>query len=281
MTADTWFLHVNALEPDAVVSWTNASIEDVFTRARALGVLPREAAVAFDYHVDPDYSEGHAGCIGHHDLPGTSYGMAYLSAESLDPRARLTLAATPITPFTNREKALREQLARVTRWLAIALAVADRAFFSVYALRLLLENARRFVVPAIRNTRIQSLGSVACRERQTIPGSPYSFFVVPYAMGKGTGAVTVLLVFLFEPIRTRRETIGSLGPDIDERRTWVQCGAATRTARGRPRDRRRLPRPAHGPPQRRGPAITDPRARDPQRRNPDLLVGRKVVKARS
>ncbi len=200
LRADTWFHHVNAIDPDEAVSWTRASIEGVLARAREFGVLPQEAAVAFDMHVDPDYTETHTGCIGYHDLPGTDYGMAYLSAECLDPKARLTLAVTPVTPFTNREKALRDQLASVTRWLALALALADRAFFTVYALRMFLECARQFIVPAICNRRVQSHKEVAWRERRRIPDSPHSFFVVPeYVMGSGTSTVTVQLVFFFEP----------------------------------------------------------------------------------
>ncbi len=200
LRADTWFHHVNAIEPDEAASWTNATIDDTLTRARAHAVLPQEAAVAFDVHVDPDYSERHTGCIGYHDLPGTTYGMAYLSAECLDPRARFTLAVTPITPFTDRGKALRDQLARAKHWFPIALALADRAFFTVYGLRLRVEHARQFVVPAIRNQRVQSTREVAWRERQPIAGSPRSSFVVPeYAIGQGERAVTVQLVYVFEP----------------------------------------------------------------------------------
>ncbi len=58
LSTGAWFLRAIGLEPDDVVPWTNASIEDVLTRARALGALPQDAAVAFDYHVGPDYREG-------------------------------------------------------------------------------------------------------------------------------------------------------------------------------------------------------------------------------
>lgn len=169
--------------------------------AKQTGVLPEKCVVAFDLHVDPDYSKKHEGCIGYPKLPGTKYGMAYLSAESVTKKARFTFAATPIRAATNREEALKEQVEETLKWTDISLALLDRGFATIYAFDLFTRLKKRFVIPMIRNERVNTLEKEAFRLRRPIPGTPYSWHVIDnYVLGQdGPRQVAVKLVFFCEP----------------------------------------------------------------------------------
>ncbi|MGQ0535275.1 MAG: transposase [Methanobacteriota archaeon] len=197
---DTYFDHAHAMPVERVEESIAAMNRFVLEKARRLGALPPTCRVAFDLHVDPDYSKRHDGCIGYKDLPGTNWGMAYLSAESVTPNARFTFAVAPIRAATNREEALRAQVEETLRWVRIELALLDRGFQAVHVFRLFSEKNVPFVVPMIRNQRIDTLEGEAWRSRVRIPNTSYSYFVVPeYEMGNEDRRVVVQLVFFYEP----------------------------------------------------------------------------------
>lgn len=198
---DTFFDHVRSLKVQSVEAFLQVANRLVLADAKASGVLPEKCVVAFDLHVDPDYSKKHEGCIGYPDLPGTKYGMAYLSAESVTKNARFTFGATPIRPATNREEALKLLVEETLKWTDIELALLDRGFAAIYAFDLFTKLSKRFVIPMIRNERIDTLEKIAYRARQRIPGTPYSWHVIDdYELGQhGKRQASVKLVFFYEP----------------------------------------------------------------------------------
>lgn len=198
---DTFFDHMRSLDARRVETFLQEANRIVLTDAKASGVLPKRCIVAFDLHVDPDYSKKHEGCIGYPDLPGTKHGMAYLSSESVTKNARFTFGATPIRAATNREEALKLLVEETLKWTDIELSLLDRGFAAIYAFDLFTKLDKRFVIPMIRNERIDKLEKEAYRARRSIPGTPYSWHVVEhYELGQhGKRQARVKLVFFYEP----------------------------------------------------------------------------------
>lgn len=201
MDPDTFFDHMRSLDARGVESYLQDANRLVLIEAKKSGILPEKCVVAFDLHVDPDYSKKHEGCIGYPKLPGTKYGMAYLSAESVSKNARFTFATTPIRAATSREDALKNQVEEVLKWTDISLALLDRGFATIYAFDLFTKLNKRFVIPMIRNERVNTLEKEAFRARRRIPGTSYSWHVIDnYVLGQdGQRQVAVKLVFFYEP----------------------------------------------------------------------------------
>lgn len=201
---DSFFDHLKACLTSSnvqdVLSTVNAGILDL---ACGEGVVPAECEIAIDMHVDPDYSERHEGCIGYADLPGTDYGMAYISTEILTPPSRFTLAFSPVRAATNQEGVLEQQLDEAMKRTRITLALLDRGFQRVYVFLALLKRGLQFVVPVICNERVNRIEEEAWRKRTRIPNTPHSYYVVPeYVMqeqARPKRTATVQLVYFFEP----------------------------------------------------------------------------------
>lgn len=64
------------------------------------------------------------------------------------------------------------------KWTDIELALLDRGFAAIYAFDLFTKLGKRFVIPMIRNERIDTLEKEAFRARRAIPGTPYSWHAV-------------------------------------------------------------------------------------------------------
>lgn len=200
---DTYFDHARNLAPAETESIIQHGIEETLALAKSEGVLPEEVVVAIDLHVDPDYSKNHAGCIGYGKLPGTNYGMAYMSTESVTAPVRFTFAAHPIRAATDRAAIFRNQLETTLRWVKISRVYVDRGFYAVSYLNVLSDLKLPFVVPVPASERIKRLKEEAWRRRIRIPGTPYAYHVVPeyviHENKKDRQSATVQLVFFFEP----------------------------------------------------------------------------------
>ncbi len=206
---DTLFDHIRAKGVREIEGILQAAREDLLDSAHAAGLLPNAAAFAFDIHVDPDYSTKHEGTIGWKDLPGTDYGMTYLSADCLDPTSRLRYAFTPIRQATNRADALPAQVARIQARRRITLALLDRGFANVGSFLVLAEPRIPFVTPMPGNRRIARMQETAWRERVKVPVKPYWYHVVPehaiMESGKTGRSVTVQFVCFLEPHPKNKE----------------------------------------------------------------------------
>lgn len=194
---DTIFDHLRAFTHEAVETSVRAMNTRVLQAAKQRGKLPAQGKVGIDLHVDPEYTAKHTGSIGYKDLPGTDYGMAYLSADLLeDPR--FTLSFKPVHQLTNREDALRFVVEEALRWIDATLFLLDRGFQAAYAFRLFTQAGKRFVIPMISNPRLQALEREAWRLKQAIPNTPYAWHLVrDYDIGPSKGEKAVVNVVIF------------------------------------------------------------------------------------
>lgn len=203
LNPDTFFDNLRDMTHTTALSCLREANDAILRLAREEDVLPAECAIAIDQHVDPDYSEKHEGCIGYPELPGTDYGMSYISTESITPPARFTFAFTPVRAGTDQEKVLEEQLEATLKWTRVSLALLDRGFARTYVYLALLKHGIRFVVPLPDNERVSRLEEEAWRKRVYIPNTSYSYHTVPEYVIKESGkegrSATVQLVFFFEP----------------------------------------------------------------------------------
>lgn len=82
------------------------------------------------------------------------------------------------------------------------LALLDRGFQAIYVFRLFSDKNVPFVVPMIRNQRIDRIEQEAWRNRVFVPNTPYSYWVLPeYVLAKDHSKETavVQIVFFYEP----------------------------------------------------------------------------------
>jgi len=203
LNPDTFFDNLRAATHTSALACLREANGAILRLAQEEGVLPAECAVAIDQHVDPDYSEKHEGCIGYKGLPGTDFGMSYISTESITAPARFTFAFTPVRAATDQEEVLVGQLDETLGWTRVSLALLDRGFYRAYVFLALLARGIRFVVPVPESDRVKRLEEEAWRKRERIPNTPYSCHVVPeYAIqeqGRQGRTALVQLVFFFEP----------------------------------------------------------------------------------
>ncbi|MEM2960248.1 MAG: hypothetical protein QXU67_01445 [Candidatus Bathyarchaeia archaeon] len=132
--------------------------DEALRRLRALGAFRLRAIVAIDYTYQPYYGSPKAPMVvaGRHQR-GTHWFYAYACLHIVEAGRRVTIFAKPIHAFSRKEEVL-EDLVRAawSRGVSIALALLDRAFFTVDVINALRRLKVSFLMPAVKNDAVKA-----------------------------------------------------------------------------------------------------------------------------
>ncbi|BBE41439.1 putative transposase [Conexivisphaera calida] len=174
---DTLFYRLERVDPmEALEAMNDANAELLGHAPRGRGVPPM---VAIDYTEEPYYGRRDSMVMRGKMKDGTTYFHTYatVSTVGMDERAKLTLHALPVTPFSSKEEVVGRLLEEAGSLLRArpSLLLMDRGFFAVEVLSMLQRMGMRFIVPAVANSRVK--GIIEAYARGELPP------VVEYRMG--------------------------------------------------------------------------------------------------
>ncbi|HEY9204444.1 MAG TPA: transposase [Candidatus Methanoperedens sp.] len=117
------------------------------------------AAVAIDIHEIPYYGEvNNPFIMGCKHKNGTSYCYKYATIDIVEKNQRFTLKAIPLTPLSNNNATIVNQLLQhAMKYVHIKYVLLDRGFFSVDVINILMNLKLKYIMPAIKNDKIKQV----------------------------------------------------------------------------------------------------------------------------
>ncbi len=117
------------------------------------------AAVAIDIHEIPYYGKvNNPFIMGCKHKNGTSYCYKYATVDVVEKNQRFTLKAIPLTPLSNDNATIVNQLLRhAMKYVHVKYVLLDRGFFSVDVINVLLDLKLKYIMPAVKNDKIKQL----------------------------------------------------------------------------------------------------------------------------
>ena len=88
---------------------------------------------------------------------GTNFGHGYASIECVEPGKRFTMSALPLNQFTTKKKIIAHLVNEARKHADISRLFLDREFFNIESINALKELPTPFVIPAIRNKKIDKV----------------------------------------------------------------------------------------------------------------------------
>lgn len=193
-SGDDIFYHLNSLETREVLS---AFCEVNFTIIKKKR-RRRRAPCAIDIHRIPYFGKHRdKHVVGMEKARGTNYGYAYASIDRVDDKT-ITLAATPLNQLTTKEETIKQLIKEARKYVSMAMAFLDRGFFNIESIRTLMDLDVPFVIPAVKNKRVNRILEEAHLKGKHIPCTDNNVFITDYTMGKGKNSITVKLVVVLE-----------------------------------------------------------------------------------
>ncbi len=178
-SADTIFYHLKKLTVPEVRTMFRSSFEMVFKEGCKRGLFRRRMGVclAIDVTDIPYYGKTRdPHILGTKHVRGTNYAFKMATVSVVDKGERFTLCTVPLNAFSEKTEFVKELLDFAREKVKIDCLLLDREFFAIDAINLLLAERVNFIMPAIRNEKIQ----------RTIDWNRGKFpLVMEYELGKG------------------------------------------------------------------------------------------------
>jgi hypothetical protein len=140
--------------------------------------------LAIDIHDIPFYGKKNTrGIVGTKRKLGTNYAFRYMTVCVTAQKDRYTLSATPMTQLSSTPKTLGEMLEKALKYIDghIGVTYVDRGFFSVPCIKTFEKLGLKYLMPAIKNTKIRKI----IKENRDYP------VVMPYTLGSRNKTVRV------------------------------------------------------------------------------------------
>ena len=173
-----------------------------------MGAHNKPIIAAFDYHDMVWYGKkNRRELVGIGNHRGTTLGHRYATIESVEEFQRYTFGMLPVTQTTAKTDVITSLVLQARLWNQIALLLLDRAFFNVPCINRLNALTVPFLMPAVRNSKIEGMIPIAIRLAKQLPNSPNSYYVTEYTMKEGHSKKTATfnLVFYFTPSKNIEE----------------------------------------------------------------------------
>ncbi len=134
-------------------------INSSYQMAEKRRLFGKYAAVAIDIHEIPYYGEvNNPFIMGCKHNNGTSYCYKYATIDIVEKNQRFTLKAIPLTPLSNDNATIVNQLLHhAMKYVHIKYVLLDRGFFSVDVINGIINLKLKYIMPAIKNDKIKQV----------------------------------------------------------------------------------------------------------------------------
>jgi putative transposase len=199
-SSDAVFYHLNKLNENTVFSVFQQTNQTLLKQAKHQDVFNKPVWCGLDIHKMPWFGkkkDGHV--LGMEKVRGTNFGHGYASIECVEPGKRFTLSALPLNQFTTKNKIIVHLVNESRKHIDISRLFLDREFFNIESINTLKELSVPFVIPAIRNKKIDRMIQEFKRKCQIPPYEEHYSLITEYTLKKGRDSATFTLVIIVEP----------------------------------------------------------------------------------
>ena len=199
-SSDAVFYHLNKLDENTVFSVFQQVNQTLLKQAEEHNVFNRAVWCGLDKHKIPWFGkkkDGHV--LGMERVRGTNFGHGYASIECVNSGKRFTLSALPLNQFTTKKKIISFLVNETRKHVDISRLFLDREFFNIESINALKELSAPFVIPAIRNKKIDRM--IQEFKQKCQKSSPYKeqyTLIREYTLKKGRNSATFTLVIIVE-----------------------------------------------------------------------------------
>lgn len=199
-SSDAVFYHLNKLNENTVTSVFQQVNQTLLKQAKGQGIFDKPVWCGLDIHKIPWFGkrrDGHV--LGMERVRGTNFGHGYASIEGVEPGKRLTLSALPLNQFTTKKKIIAHLINEARKHIDISRLFLDREFFNIESINVLKELSAPFVIPVIRNKKIDR--KIQEFKQKCQKSSPYEeryTLIREYTLKKGRNSATFTLVIIVE-----------------------------------------------------------------------------------
>ena len=199
-SSDAVFYHLNKLDENTVFSVFQQVNQTLLKQAEEHNVFNRAVWCGLDKHKIPWFGkkkDGHV--LGMERVRGTNFGHGYASIECVNSGKRFTLSALPLNQFTTKKKIIAHLVNEARKHIDISRLFLDREFFNIESINMLKELSAPFVIPVIRNKKIDRI--IQEFKQKCQKSSPYEeryTLIREYTLKKGRDSATFTLVIIVE-----------------------------------------------------------------------------------
>lgn len=198
-SSDDVFYHLGKLGEKNVFSAFLNSNANVLGKARKCGVLNKSIWCGLDIHKMPWYGKDRGkNVLGMERARGTNFGHGYASIDCVNTGKPFTLGVLPLTQFTTKKNIIETLVKDARKQVKIGRLFLDREFFNDESVSTLVWLKARFVIPAVRNGRVDRIIRDAHFDSEKIPNSDCFASITDYSVKK-EGQTPVKLAVILEP----------------------------------------------------------------------------------
>ena len=155
-SADVVFNHIEKQNHTEL----QCSLEQVISASHHLAkkrrLFGKYASVAIDIHEIPYYGKvNNPFIVGCKRKNGASYCYKYATIDMVEKNQRFTLKAIPMTSLSNNADVVDKLLQHALKHMHVKCVLLDRGFFSVDVINVLESLNVKFIMPAVKNTKIK------------------------------------------------------------------------------------------------------------------------------
>ena len=198
-SGDDVFYHLSKLDKTGVIRLFKRVNDHLLREAKRRDVFKKRMLCALDIHKVPWYGKTRdKNILGMEKIRGTNFGYGYASIECVEDGKRFTLSVYPLDQFTTRREFITSLVKTTREYTDIKILFLDRGFFNLESIKCLNDLQINFVMPAVRNPRIEKIVNDFERKCKTFPYKQRFFLVREYEMRRGKESVKFNLVIIVE-----------------------------------------------------------------------------------
>ena len=199
-SSDTVFYHLSKLGKETVFSMFHQVNCKMVNQAERYGIFDKAVWCGLDIHKIPWFGKKKdMHVLGMERVRGTNFGHGYASIECVNAGKRLTLAALPLHQFTTKKKIIVHLVNETSKHVDISRLFLDREFFNIESLNTLKELSVPFIIPAMRNKKIDRIIQEFKQKCQKPPYEEHYSLITEYTLRRVKDSVTFTLVIIAEP----------------------------------------------------------------------------------
>ena len=196
--ADTIFYRLKYAGIEDVSKHYLQTNERILSYAKKLEVFNKPLWMGLDFHNQPWHGKDDKYAVGA-DLRGTNWAHRIGTIEVVIPHKRFCLGCIPVYQLTSKAKAIRTLVEEERRWATIGRLFIDRAAFNVECLKVLEDLEVPYVIPAIRNKKVETIIREGRHLARWVPNSNSYAHIVDYEIGQKEKVKTKLVVIYTPP----------------------------------------------------------------------------------
>ena len=200
-SSDTVFYHLSKLDENTVFSVFQQENQALLKQAEKYNVFNRGVWCGLDIHKIPWFGkkkDSHV--LGMERVRGTNFGHGYASIECVEPGKRFTMSALPLSQFTIKKKIISFLVNETRKHADISRLFLDREFFNIESINMLEELSTFFVIPAIKNKKINRIIQEFKQncQKSLPPYEKHYTLITKYTLKKGKDSAIFALVVIVE-----------------------------------------------------------------------------------